>query len=70
MKRLYNRVDEKTLGLSRGSYAVCLGVSGGAGVLVVGLLLKESVLIVQALTMALILFGLEYVFGLNQTTEE
>ncbi|MBZ6494973.1 hypothetical protein [Natrinema longum] len=69
-KRLYNRTDEWLLDRSQGEYAICLGVSVGVGVLVVGLLLGGKFLLVQALTMALVMFGLEYVFGLHQPTEE
>ncbi|WP_345780918.1 hypothetical protein [Halosolutus gelatinilyticus] len=70
VKRLYNRSDEWVRGLSRGPYAIFLGASAGVGVLVVGLLLSEELLLVQALTMALVMSGLEYTFGLYQTTEE
>ncbi|WP_436345169.1 hypothetical protein [Natronorubrum sp. FCH18a] len=70
MKRLYNRTDEWLMDRSQGAYAVCLGVSAGVGVLVVGLLLGGEFILVQALTMALVMFGLEYAFGLHQTTEE
>ena len=70
VKRLYNRIDEQLRDLSRGPYAVFLGVSGGVGVLIAGLLLSAELLFAQAVTMALVLFGLEYAFGLHQTTEE
>jgi hypothetical protein len=39
-------------------------------VLLVGLLLSQELLVVQALTMALVLFSLELVFGINQQTTE
>ena len=70
VKRLYNRSDEWLSCLSRGPYAVFLGVSGGVGVLLAGLLVSEELLLVQALTIFLVMFGLEYTFGLHQTTEE
>ena len=70
VKRLYNHIDEWLKGLSRGQYAVFLGVSGGVGVLIAGLLFSEELLLVQALAMALVMFGLECAFGLHQTTEE
>jgi len=59
---LYNRADEWARGLSRGRYAALLGASPGVGVLAVGLALSGDVLLVRALTMALVMFGLEYTF--------
>ncbi|WP_135534812.1 hypothetical protein [Halostella pelagica] len=70
VKRLYNRSDEWLKGLSRGPYAVFLGISGGVGVLIAGLLVSKDLLLVQALTIALVMFSLEYAFGLHQTTDE
>ena len=70
MRRLYNRVDEWLRGLSRVPYAFFLGTSAGAGVLLVGLLLGKEFVFVEAITMALVMFGLECVFGLHQTTGE
>ena len=70
VKRLYNRSDEWLRGLSRRQYAVFLGVSTSVGVLVAGLLVSGELPLVQALMMALVMFGLECVFGLHQTTEE
>jgi len=55
---LYNRADEWARGLSRGRYAALLGASPGVG----GLALSGDVLLVRALTMALVMFGLEYTF--------
>lgn len=69
VKRLYNRVDAWSKGLSQRSYAAFLGASAGTGVLVVGLVTGE-LLLVRALTMAFVMFGLECVFGIHQTTEE
>ncbi len=70
MKRLYNQCDEWLRNLSRGQYTVFLGVSGSVGVLVAGLLVNQELFIVQALTMVLVMFGLECAFGLHQKTEE
>ncbi|WP_227355159.1 hypothetical protein [Haladaptatus salinisoli] len=70
VKRLYNRTDEWLRGLSRVRYAIFLGTSGGVGVLAAGLLLGDEFFLVQALTMALVVFGLECAFGLHQTTDE
>lgn len=70
IKRIYNRTDEWLMDRSQGQYAVFLGMSGGVGVLVVGLLLGGEFVLVRALTMALVMFGLEFAFGLHQTTEE
>lgn len=56
--------------MSRGQYAVFLGLSGGVGILIAGLLLGEEFLLIQALAVALVIFGLECTFGLHQTTEE
>ena len=70
MKRLYDRCDVWLRGLSRRQYAVFFGASGGVGVLVAGLLVSAELPLVQALTMALVVFGLECVFGLHQPTEE
>ncbi len=60
---LYDRVDGWARGLSRGRYAALLGGSAGVGVLAVGLVLNGDLLVVRALTMALVMFGLEYTFG-------
>ncbi|OYR43940.1 hypothetical protein [Halorubrum sp. Hd13] len=63
IRGLYERVDEWARGLSRGRYAALLGASAGVGVLAVGGALSGDVLLVRALTMALVMFGLEYTFG-------
>ncbi|OYR40168.1 MULTISPECIES: hypothetical protein [unclassified Halorubrum] len=63
IRGLYERVDEWARGLSRGRYAALLGASAGVGVLAVGRALSGDVLLVRALTMALVMFGLEYTFG-------
>ncbi|PAU84075.1 hypothetical protein CK500_06470 [Halorubrum salipaludis] len=60
---LYERADEWARGLSRGRYAVLLGASSGGGVLAFGLLVSGDALLVRALTMSLVMFGLEYAFG-------
>ena len=70
VKRLYSRCDEWLKSLSRGPYAAFLGVSSGIGVLVAGILMSRDLLVVQALAVALVVFGLECAFGLHQTTEE
>ncbi|GAB3702065.1 hypothetical protein [Halorubrum pallidum] len=69
-KRLYDRGDEWVRGLSRGRYAALLGASAAGGVLVVGVLLSGEVLLARALTMALVMFGLEYAFGAFQPSED
>ena len=70
VKHLYNRVDTWLRGLPQVAYAVFYGAAGGVGVLLVGLLLSQELLVVQALMMALVLFSLELVFGINQPTTE
>lgn len=70
VKHLYSRVDTWLRGLPQGAYAVFYGAAGGVGVLLVGLLLSQELLVVQALMMALVLFSLELVFGINQPTTE
>ncbi|RXK52064.1 hypothetical protein EAF64_04045 [Halorientalis pallida] len=67
MKNLYDSLDEWIRGLSQERCAVLLAVSRGLGVLGVGLLLFAERFLLRALTMALVLFGLEYTFGLHQT---
>lgn len=67
MKRLYKRLDTWSKSPSQGQYAVFLGISGGCGVLLAGQLIGEELLLLQALTMAVVMFGLEYVFGLHQS---
>ncbi|MFD1571335.1 hypothetical protein [Halorubrum laminariae] len=62
-KRLYDRGDEWVRGLSRGRYAALLGASAAVGVLGFGLLSSGELLLVRALTMAVVMFGLEYAFG-------
>lgn len=69
-KRLYNRVDKWARGLSRGRYAALLGATAAAGILGVGLLLGGDILLVRALTMALVMFGLEYTFGAFRPSED
>ncbi|MFC7232780.1 hypothetical protein ACFQMM_18125 [Saliphagus sp. GCM10025308] len=68
--RLYRRTDEWAKGLSHVQYAALLGMSAGVGVLVVGVTLSDEFLLVQALTMGLVMFSLECVFGKYQTTGE
>ncbi|ELY82444.1 hypothetical protein [Natrinema pallidum] len=63
VKRLYDRTDAWLRGLSRGRYAAVLGLATGIGVLAVGFLLSRDLLLVQAVTMALVMFGLECAFG-------
>lgn len=70
MKRLYDRTDEWLKSLSQGKYAVALGTSAGVGVLVVGLLVGDELVVLQAVAMAVVIFGLESVFGLHQTSEK
>ncbi|WP_267640553.1 hypothetical protein [Haloarchaeobius amylolyticus] len=69
MWHLYHRVDRWLRGLPRYQYALFFGLSGGVGVLLAGLLVSDEFLILQAGTMALVMFGLEAVFGLHQTGE-
>ena len=70
VRRSYNRTDEWLKSLSQGQYGVVLGLSAGVGMLVMGLLIADELYLVRAITIALVMFGLEYVFGLHQTTEE
>lgn len=70
VKRLYNRSDAWLRDLSRRAYAVFLGASGGVGVLIAGLLISRELLLVQAITITLVMFGLECVFGLHQPSDE
>ncbi|WP_455449871.1 hypothetical protein [Natrinema thermotolerans] len=63
VKRLYERTDAWLRGLSRGPYAAVLGLMTGIGVLAAGYLLSRDLLLLRALTMALVMFGLEYAFG-------
>ncbi|MFC6731053.1 hypothetical protein [Haladaptatus sp. DYSN1] len=69
VKRLYNRSDAWLQGLPQGKYAAFLGLAGGVGVLIAGSLLRSAFILVQALTMAVVLFSMEYAFGLHQTAE-
>ncbi|OAQ53378.1 hypothetical protein HTG_07825 [Natrinema mahii] len=63
VKRLYKRSDTWLRGLSRRRYAAVLGLITGIGVLATGFLLSRELLLVQALTMAVVMFGLECAFG-------
>lgn len=65
----YRRSDQWLRSLSQRRYAAFIGMAGIFGVLVVGLLFGDF-LIVEALTMGLVTFGLEAVFGLHQDSEE
>jgi hypothetical protein len=60
---LYNRINAWLRGLSRGKYAVFLGLSGGAGVLIAGLLLNTEFFLVQALMMAAVIFSWSTLLG-------
>jgi len=62
------QVDRWARELSRTRYAVLLGASAAIGVLLVGFLLQEFLLL-RALTMGVVMFGLEYTFEAFQTTE-
>ncbi|WP_134670573.1 hypothetical protein [Halorussus marinus] len=66
-RRLYDRVDGWLTGLSRVPYAVVLGSAAGVGVLGVGLVSGGGLPVLRALTMALVMFGLECAFGVHQT---
>ena len=70
VRRQYNRVDNWARNLSRARYAALLGASSAVGVLSIGLLLSEDVLLAQALTMGVVMFALEVTFGTFQTAEE
>mgnify|MGYP000480615682 CR=1 FL=1 len=70
VKRLYNRSDARLRSLSQSWYAVFLGAAGGTGVLIAGLVISAELLVVQAVTMAVVLFGLEYTFGLHQRSDD
>ena len=69
VKRYYNQVDNWARDLSRARYAAFLGVSAAIGVLIVGLLLSQEFFLVQAVTMGVVMFALEFAFGKFQTTE-
>jgi hypothetical protein len=69
VRRIFNYADQWARGLSRARYAVFLGASAAIGVLVVGGLLSEQLYLVQAFTMGVVMFALEYAFGKVQTTE-
>ncbi len=69
VKRLYNRSDAWLQGLPQGKYAAFLGLAGGVGILIAGYLLSDEFILIQALTMAVVLFSMEYAFGLHQTAE-
>ena len=70
LRRQYNRVDKWARNLSHARYAALLGASSAVGVLVIGLLLSEDLLLVQALSMGVVMFALEVTFGTFQMTEE
>lgn len=70
VRRLYRRVDQWARDLSQPRYAVLLGASSAIGVLTIGLLISEDVLLVQALTIGVVMFTLEAAFGKFQAAEE
>jgi hypothetical protein len=51
-------------------YAALLGACAALGVFIVGLLLDEELYLVQASSMALVMFALEYGLGRFQRTDE
>ena len=63
------QVDRWARDLSHTRYAVLLGASAAIGVLVIGFLLLQEFLLLRALTMGVVMFGLEYTFGAFQTTD-
>ncbi|WP_049982721.1 hypothetical protein [Halorubrum sp. BV1] len=67
---LYDRGDGWVRDLSRGRYAALLGASAAVGVLGVGVLVDGEVLLARALTMALVMFGLEYTFGAFRPSDD
>ncbi len=69
VRRLFRRADQWARGLSRTRYAALLGASAAIGVLTVGLLISQEVLLVQALTMGGVMFALEVTFGQFQGTD-
>lgn len=70
MKRLYDRVDRWVRTLSQGQYATFLGLSGGLGVLIAGLAISRELRLLQAVTMAVVMFVLEFKFGLHNSSAE
>jgi len=60
------QVDRWARDLSRTRYAVLLGASAAIGVLVVSFLLFQEFLLLRALTMGVVMFGMEYAFGAFQ----
>ncbi len=67
--RVIKQADRWARGLSRIRYAVLLGVSAAIGVLVVGFLLSREFLLLRALTIGVVMFGLEYAFEGFQTAD-
>lgn len=70
MRRFYDRTNEWLLHLPQKQYAVVLGVFCGVCWLIPGLLLSGELHLIQALVLGLVMFGLESVLGLHQTTDE
>ena len=69
VRQYFYQADQWARNLSRGRYAILLGASAAIGVLIVGLLLGQEFYVLQALTMGIVLFALEYAFGKYQSTE-
>ena len=65
-----NQADRWARGLSNTWYAVLLGASAAIGLLAVGFLLSQEFLLVRALTIGVVMFGLEYTFEAFQTTDD
>lgn len=63
------QADRWASGLSRTRYAVLLGASASIGVLAVGFLLSQTLFLLRALTIGVVMFGLEYTFEEFQTTD-
>ena len=70
LKRFYSRTDAWLRDLSRGPYAVFIGISAGLSMLAVSLLVGAEFPYARALTMALVFFSLEYVTGAWQKNAE
>lgn len=70
VRRFYERADRWVRSLSQGQYAIFLGLSAGVGVLIAGLAISRELFVLQSLTMAVVMFGLEYKFGLPHSSAE
>jgi|AntRauMinimDraft_4_1070384.scaffolds.fasta_scaffold01731_7 hypothetical protein len=66
VRQLYYRLDERVRALSRGAYAVLVGLVSALGVFAVGLVMNENTTL-EAVAMAISMTAVYYIIDPNTT---